>query len=80
MDYEVIWYATSMPGDAQSIQSGEIARSVESFAQVSAVGMVVLPSGLMTANRETIAALAARHRLSAVYAHTYFANSRGLVS
>jgi len=69
-----------MPGDAQSIQSGENARSIESFAQVPAVGMVVVPSGLITANRETIAALAARHRLPAVYTHTYFATSRGLVS
>jgi len=42
--------------------------------------MVAVPSGLMTANRETIAALAARHRLPAVYAHTYFATSGGLVS
>jgi hypothetical protein len=29
-----------MPGDAQSIQPGEIARSIESFAQTPAVGMV----------------------------------------
>jgi hypothetical protein len=35
----VIWYATSMPGDAQSIQSGEIARSIESLASAPAVGM-----------------------------------------
>jgi putative ABC transport system substrate-binding protein len=69
-----------MPGDAQSIQPGEIARSIESFAQAPAVGMVVVASGLMTANRETIAAHAARHRLPAVYAHTYFATSGGLVS
>jgi hypothetical protein len=58
LDYEVIWYATSMPGDAPSIQPGEIAHSIESFAQAAAVGMVVVPSRLMTANRETIAALA----------------------
>jgi len=69
-----------MPGDAQSIRSGEIARSIESFTRAPAVGMVVVPSGLMTANRKTIAALATRHRLPAVYAHTYIATSRGLVS
>jgi putative tryptophan/tyrosine transport system substrate-binding protein len=33
-----------------------------------------------TVNREMIAELAARHRLPAVYAHTYFATSGGLVS
>jgi hypothetical protein len=69
-----------MPGDVQSIQSGEIARSIKSFTQALAVGMVVVPSGVTTANRETIAAFAARHRLPAVYARTYFATSRGLVS
>jgi len=34
-----------MPGDAQSIQSGEIARGIEAFAQAPAGGMVVVPSG-----------------------------------
>jgi hypothetical protein len=57
LDDGVVGYATSMPGDAPSIQSGEIARGVEFFAPAPA------------------AALAARHRLPAAYAHTYFANS-----
>ena len=39
-----------------------------------------MPSGLTTVNREMIAELAARHRLPAVYAHTYFATSGGLIS
>jgi putative ABC transport system substrate-binding protein len=60
--------------------AGEIGHRIESFAQMPASGMVVVPSGLMTANREMIAELAARHRLPAVYAHTYFATSGGLVS
>jgi putative tryptophan/tyrosine transport system substrate-binding protein len=42
--------------------------------------MVVVPSGLTTVNREMIAELAARHRLPAVYAHTYFSTGGGLVS
>jgi putative ABC transport system substrate-binding protein len=60
--------------------AGEIGHRIESFAKMPASGMVVVPSGLMTANREMIAELAARHRLPAVYAHTYFATSGGLVS
>jgi putative tryptophan/tyrosine transport system substrate-binding protein len=35
---------------------------------------------MMSANREEIAALAARNRLPAVYAHTYYATSGGLIS
>src|SRR5579864_3550918 len=35
LDDEAIRYATSMPGDAPSIPSGEIARSIEAFAQRS---------------------------------------------
>ena len=60
--------------------AGEIAHQIESFAQTPHAGMVVVPSGLTTVNREMIAELAARHRLPAVYAHTYFATSGGLVS
>jgi hypothetical protein len=36
LDYGVIGYATSMPGDAQSIQSDEIARGIETVAQRAA--------------------------------------------
>ena len=60
--------------------AGEIAHRIESFAQKPNAGLVVVPSGLTTINREMIAVLAARHRLPAVYAHTYFATSGGLVS
>jgi putative tryptophan/tyrosine transport system substrate-binding protein len=60
--------------------AGEIAQRIESFAQTPHVGMVVVPSGLTTVNRQMIAELAARHRLPAVYAHTYYATSGGLVS
>ena len=60
--------------------AGEIAHQIESFAQTPHVGMVVVPSGLTTVNREMIAELAARHRLPAIYAHTYFATSGGLIS
>jgi ABC-type uncharacterized transport system substrate-binding protein len=60
--------------------ASQIANGIESFARESATGMVVVPSGLMGVNREMIADLAARHRLPAVYPHTYYVTSGGLVS
>jgi putative tryptophan/tyrosine transport system substrate-binding protein len=58
----------------------EIAHRIASFGQMPNAGMIVVPSGLTTVNREAITGLAARHRLPAVYAHTYFATGGGLVS
>ena len=43
-------------------------------------GLIVLPDVFNTTNRETIVALAARHRLPAVYPFRYFAASGGLIS
>jgi putative tryptophan/tyrosine transport system substrate-binding protein len=58
----------------------EIAQNIERFAQEPSAGMVVVPSGMMSVNREMIAELAARRRLPAVYPHAYFVASGGLVS
>jgi ABC-type uncharacterized transport system substrate-binding protein len=60
--------------------ASDIAHKIELFAQDSAAGMVVVPSGLMGVNREMIATLAARHRLPAVYPHTYYVASGGRIS
>jgi putative tryptophan/tyrosine transport system substrate-binding protein len=60
--------------------ASEIAHNIERFAQDPAAGMVVVPSGMIAVNREMIAEIAARHRLPAVYPHTYFVTSGGLVS
>jgi putative ABC transport system substrate-binding protein len=57
-----------------------IARDIEAFARGPGAGMIVLPSGPTIANRETIAALAARHHLPAMYPYRYFAASGGLAS
>jgi putative ABC transport system substrate-binding protein len=59
---------------------GEIARNIEAFAREPGAGMVVLPSGLMVANRDTIPRLAAQHRLPAMYPVKFFAVSGGLVA
>jgi putative tryptophan/tyrosine transport system substrate-binding protein len=47
--------------------SGEIERAVAAFARGANGGLIVTGSPLATVHRELITALAARHRLSAVY-------------
>jgi putative ABC transport system substrate-binding protein len=58
----------------------DIERHIAAFAPERTAGMIVVPSGPMIANRETIAALATRHRLPAIYPYRDFANSGGLAS
>jgi putative ABC transport system substrate-binding protein len=58
----------------------EIERGVEAFAREPGGGLVVLPNGVTTLNREQIHALAGQHRLPAVYSYPYFARSGGLLS
>jgi putative tryptophan/tyrosine transport system substrate-binding protein len=60
--------------------AAEIAPHIEAFAREPAGGMIVVPSGPTIANREIIAALAARYRLPSIYPYKSFANSGGLAS
>jgi putative tryptophan/tyrosine transport system substrate-binding protein len=60
--------------------AGEIERAVAAFAQVSNGGMIVTGSPRQTAHRELIIALAAKHRLPAVYNARFFAAAGGLIS
>jgi putative ABC transport system substrate-binding protein len=59
--------------------SGEIERSISTFAS-SASGLIVTGSAAATAHRELIIALAARHRLPAVYYARYYVEGGGLIS
>jgi putative ABC transport system substrate-binding protein len=59
---------------------GGIARYIEAFARGPGAGMVVLPSGLMNANRDAIPRLAAQHRLPAMYPAKFFAVNGGLAA
>jgi ABC-type uncharacterized transport system substrate-binding protein len=60
--------------------AGEIERGVTAFAR-SANGGLVITSGILTAiHRELIVALAARHRLPAVYPGRYHVDGGGLIS
>jgi ABC-type uncharacterized transport system substrate-binding protein len=60
--------------------AGEIERAVAAFARSSNGGMIVTASALSVLHRELIIALAARHKLPAVYYRRYFVTSGGLLS
>ena len=58
----------------------EIERAVTAFARSSNGGLIVTASNPAAVHRKLIIALAARHRLPAVYAFRYHATSGGLIS
>jgi len=71
--------------DVEPIQTpvrdaGEIKHAIETFAREANGGLMVLPDVSATNYRDLIIALAARHRLPAVYPFRYFAASGGLMS
>src|SRR5262245_45094623 len=58
----------------------EMERVIEQFARASDGALLVLPDLFTATNRRSIIALAARHRLPAVYPFRYFVASGGLMS
>jgi putative tryptophan/tyrosine transport system substrate-binding protein len=60
--------------------AAEIERTIDMFAQQSNGALIVLPNGITILHRDLIIALAARHRLPAVYPYRYFALSGGFIS
>jgi putative ABC transport system substrate-binding protein len=60
--------------------ANEIERAIAAFAGSANGGLIVTSSALAVAHRKLIVALAARHRLPAVYAFRYYATSGGLIS
>jgi ABC-type uncharacterized transport system substrate-binding protein len=60
--------------------AAEIERGVDAFAREANSGMVVAPNPVTITNRKRIIALAARHRLPAVYPYRYFVEDGGLTS
>ena len=71
--------------DVEPIQTpvrdvGEIEHAIEAFARDGNGGLMVLPDVSTTNHRDLIIALAARHRLPAVYPYRHFAASGGLMS
>ena len=60
--------------------SAEIERAIDSFARESNGGLIVLPNVPTIVHRGLIMALAARHRLPAVYSFRQFVREGGLIS
>jgi putative ABC transport system substrate-binding protein len=60
--------------------AGEIERAVSTFARGSNGGLIVVVSAAAAVHRERIIALAARHRLPAVYPYRFFVSGGGLIS
>jgi ABC-type uncharacterized transport system substrate-binding protein len=58
----------------------ELESAVAAFAAKPGGGLIILPDLFNTSHRDTIVALAARHRVPAVYPFRYFAVSGGLIS
>jgi hypothetical protein len=62
------------------INLGEIERAIAAFAQSSNSGLIVTGAPGAVLHRELIIALAARHRLPAVYNGRYYVTGGGLMS
>jgi len=60
--------------------AAEMERVIEQFARESDSALLVLPDLFTATNRQSIVALAARHRLPAVYPFRYFVAGGGLMS
>ena len=66
------------PVDVRDV--GEIERALTAFARSPNGGLILTGSALAIVHRDLIIALAARHRLPAVYYERYFAAAGGLIS
>jgi putative tryptophan/tyrosine transport system substrate-binding protein len=60
--------------------AAEIDRNVVKFAREGGGGLIALPSATATTHRKLIVALAAQHRLPAVYPVRFWAADGGLIS
>jgi putative tryptophan/tyrosine transport system substrate-binding protein len=60
--------------------ASEIEPSVTNFAKEPNSGLIVLPDAFTVVNRELIVAIAAQHRLPAIYPFRFFATTGGLIS
>ena len=60
--------------------AGEIERAVAAFARSANGGLIVTPSAATSVHRDLIIALAARHRLPAVYPFASIVTGGGLIS
>jgi putative ABC transport system substrate-binding protein len=68
------------PFAAEVHDADEMERVIEQFARESDGALLVLPDLFTATNRQSIVAIAAHHRLPAVYPARYFVASGGLMS
>ena len=68
------------PIQAPTRDAREIEETIDRFAREPNGGLLVLPDISTTIHRDLIIALAARHRIPAVYPYRFFANSGGMIS
>jgi putative tryptophan/tyrosine transport system substrate-binding protein len=68
------------PFAAEVHDADEMERVIEQFARASDGALLVLPDLFTATNRQSIVAIAARHRLPAVYPFRYFVAGGGLMS
>jgi putative ABC transport system substrate-binding protein len=69
---------TAMAAPAED--AGALERAVDAFSRMPNGGLIVLPDVSTVQHRDLIIALAARHRLPAIYPYRFYAVSGGLVS
>lgn len=62
------------------VDAGEMENALVAFARSPNAGLIVTGSALTIVRRELIIALAARHRLPAIYYDRYFVSAGGLIS
>jgi putative tryptophan/tyrosine transport system substrate-binding protein len=67
-----------VPGRVEN--TADIERTIESLVQVPDGGMILPPDTTTVVNRDLIIALAARHRLPAIYSLRFFVTGGGLMS
>jgi putative ABC transport system substrate-binding protein len=75
--------ASSLAVELSPVNAGdpaEVERAVAAFAREPNGGLIVVVSSWATVHRELIIALAAKHRLPAIYPYRYFVAGGGLVS
>jgi ABC-type uncharacterized transport system substrate-binding protein len=65
---------------AEVKNAAEIEPAIDVFAREPNGGLIVVPSPIVSAHRELVAALAARYRLPAIYGYRDFVKSGGMVS
>jgi putative tryptophan/tyrosine transport system substrate-binding protein len=65
---------------ARSPGSEAAVRRLEELAKVSNIGIIVIPTVLLTAARDLFIATTARLRLPTIYPYSFFAQSGGLIS